>query len=62
MLSCSQELAQRLKAQLSFFSSEEIDRKIKVLEHQQQTCALVAAMAPIARQRCHHPRNRCVRD
>lgn len=32
-----QELVQRLKSQLSVFSVDEIDRKIKILEHQQQT-------------------------
>jgi len=35
-----QDLVQRLKTQLSFFSVEEIERKIKVLEHQQQTTSL----------------------
>ena len=35
-----QDLTQRLKSQLTLFSVEEIERKIKVLEHQQQTTSL----------------------
>jgi uncharacterized coiled-coil DUF342 family protein len=35
-----QELAQRLKSQLTYFSVDEVDRKIKALEHQQQTTSM----------------------
>jgi len=35
-----QELTQRLKSQLMYFSVEDVDRKIKVLEHQQQTTSM----------------------
>jgi len=35
-----QDLTQRLKAQLTLFSVDEIERKIKALEHQQQTTSL----------------------
>merc|ERR1719163_1247894 len=35
-----QDLTQRLKSQLTLFSVDEIERKIKLLEHQQQTSSL----------------------
>ena len=35
-----QDLTNRLKSELQFFSVEEIERRIKALEHQQQTTSL----------------------